>query len=406
MILTYQAVNQAGQKTQDSIEAGNVAEAREMLRGRGLFVTEIEQAKKAATTARATRTKALHHVSFPVKTLALFTRQMAMLMNSGSTLVPAIASIRKQMTKSQHAEVLERLTADLEEGTPLTDALRQFPRIFDPVFCAIIAAGEASGTLAEMFERLSSIVQQRRAIRNKIIGALTYPALLVVMSSTILMILLFFVLPRFNQMFVQLGVDTPTPTKLLLGLGVFLRESWPFLLAGIAVLGGGVAAIVSSDRGRQWLSNIQLAIPVFGPLRSRLIQGQVFRTMGTLLGARVSFLDTLELTRNATRNNRFQDLFDRLEDAVTSGGEPSSAFEASGLIQPYICQAVRTGEQSGNLGSALSYCADILDETNSELINTTMRLLEPAILIGMGFVVGGVAISLFLPLFDMTAAMR
>ncbi len=405
MILTYRAVNQAGQKTRDSIEAGNVQEAREVLRGRGLFVTDIEVTKKESTK-RVTEAKTLHQVALPIKTLALFTRQMAMLMNSGSTLVPAISSIRKQMTKPQHADVLEKLTTDLEEGTPLTEALRQFPRSFDPVFCAIIAAGEASGTIAEMFERLSSIVQQRRAIRNKIIGALTYPALLITMASTILLVLLFFVLPRFNQMFVQLGVETPTPTRLLLDLGVFLRGYWPFLLGGIAGVAGGVAAIVLNDRGRQWLSNMQLVVPVFGQLRSRLIQGQVFRTMGTLLAARVSFLETLELTRNATSNNRFQDLFNRLEDAVTSGGEPSSAFEATGLIQPYICQAVRTGEQSGNLGSALAYCADILDETNSELINTTMRLLEPAILIVMGFVVGGVAISLFLPLFDMTAAMR
>ena len=141
-------------------------------------------------------------------------------------------------------------------------------------------------------------------------------------------------------------------------------------------------------------------------VRTRLIQGQIFRTMGTLISSRVGLLDTLALVRETTGNRRFQKLFDRLEEVVTSGGQMSTAFEESGLIEPYICQAVRTGEDCGSLGDAMTYCADVLDESNTELVDAVTRLIEPAILIVLGVVVGGVAISLFLPLFDMTSAMQ
>ncbi|MGB2984562.1 MAG: type II secretion system F family protein, partial [Phycisphaerae bacterium] len=332
--------------------------------------------------------------------------QMAMLLRAGSGIVPAVAAIRRQMRKPTHATLLGQIIADLEDGMPLTDALRRHPRTFHSVYCAIIAAGEASATLTEMFERAAAIVGKQRAMRNKILGALAYPTLLTLMSCNIMLVLLFFVLPRFNDMFVQLGVEAPASTKLMLATADMLLGYWP------VVLGAGVLSIVAavslltSQRGRQWISNVQIRIPVFGRIRSRLIQVQVFQTMGTLLQCGVGVLETLDLVRGSTRNRRFQRLFDDLDHAVTSGGQLSTAFEDSGIVEPAICQAVHTGEDSGNLGEAITYCADVLDETNTELINTSMKLIEPAILIGMGLVVGTVAVSLFLPLFDMTSAMR
>jgi type IV pilus assembly protein PilC len=163
---------------------------------------------------------------------------------------------------------------------------------------------------------------------------------------------------------------------------------------------------MTSSAGRQWLADLQLKLPLFARLRSRMIQVQVFRTMGMLLESGVGVLDTLHLVRKSTRTRRFQQLFNELEEAVTGGGRFSSAFEQSGLIEPYIAQAITTGEESGNIAGALTYCTDILEETNTEMINALMRLLEPIILIGMGLLVGGVAVSLFLPLFDMTAAIQ
>jgi type II secretory pathway component PulF len=334
------------------------------------------------------------------------TRQVAMLLRAGSGIVPAFSAIQRQTTRPGHTALIGRIIADLEDGLPLTDALRKHPRSFDAVYCAIVAAGEASGTLTEMFDRLSVIVGKTRAMRKKILGALAYPCLLTVMCSHIFLVLLFFVIPRFNDMFIQLGVEAPASTKMLLATSGALRAYWPLLAGAVILAAAGVFWLVTSDRGKAWLSDVQLMIPLLGRLRSRLIQGQVFRTMGTLLESRVNVLEALGLVRESTRNRRFQSLFDELEAALQSGGRLSTTFESSGIVEPYICQAVHTGEDTGNLGGAITFCADMLDETNEELINLIMKLLEPLILIVMGAAVGGVAISLFMPLFDLTAGIR
>lgn len=405
MILTFDAIDAAGQPSTDSIEAADSREAVDQLRRRGLYVTRIEESKdqKRAVEARPTSSGA---VRLPLKTLVLFTRQMAMLLRAGSGLVPAIMAIKRQMKKPGHAALLGDLVSTLEDGTQLTDALRKHKSTFDPVYCAVVAAGEASATLTEMFERITSIVSKRRAVRNKIIGSLAYPALLICMCCSILTTLLFFVLPRFSAMFTQLGVETPMMTRVLLATGDTLTSYWPVLLGLVMAMILAIMWLTKSTRGRQFMSDVQILIPILGRIRLRLIQAQIFRTMGTLLESSVGVLDTLELARGSTQNRRFQDLFDSLDEAVTSGRQLSSVFENTNLVEAYVCQAIHTGEDSGNLGGALTYCADMLDETNAELIDTGMRLLEPVILIGMGLVVGTVAISLFLPLFEMTSAMR
>lgn len=407
MQLTFEAVDAKGRSTHDAIDAANTADAVEQLRRRGLFVTRIRQAAGKLTAVRERASAASDEsTALPLNTLAQMTRQVAMLLKSGSGLVPALTAISRQLKKPAHARVLQVIVSDLEDGAPLSDALRKHPRSFDAVYCAIVAAGEASATLPEMFQRLSGIVMKRRAMKKKVLGALAYPALLILMCGNILNVVLFFVLPRFAVMFKQLGVEVPVSTRYLLGIGEFIGGHWPMLLGAAAVVIAGITLLVTKDAGRQWMTDAQLRIPVFGHLQSRLIQGQVFRTMGMLLEAGVGVLDTMELARRSTRNREFQHLFDRIDDCVTSGGRLSSAFENTKLIDPYICQAIHTGEESGSLGPAITFCADNLDETNEELINVITRLLEPIILIGMGVVVGGVAISLFMPLFDLTSAVR
>jgi len=405
MLLTYQAVDKNGERRSDTVEADSTNDALDLLRRRGLYVTrvaEVAQREKAVRTERITASK----VRVPIKTLTLLTRQMAMLLRAGSGLVPSYMAIARQMHSPRHKALLHRIVADLEEGSTLTDALRRHPTTFDAVYCAIVAAGEASASLDGMFHRLSLMLGKRRAIRKKVLGTLAYPALLVVMCTGIINTLLFFVLPRFADMFLQLGVEVPTSTKALLSLGSFVRDYWPVLLAGIA--GGVICAVLAlrTAAGQRWLSNVQTSIPLVGGLRSKLIQGQLLRTMGMLIESRVGLMETLELAGRSTNNNRFRALFEDLEEEVTSGGQLSASFERSGIVDHAICQAIRTGEESGNLGEAMTYCADVLDESNEELINVMAKLIEPAILLGMGMVVGAVAISLFLPLFDLTSAIN
>ncbi|MEK6797336.1 MAG: type II secretion system F family protein [Planctomycetota bacterium] len=403
MLLTYEAIDGTGKRCRDTIEATSAQAASTRLRGEGLFVTQIAHELPGTRVEGRASPPARR---LPLKVLVQVTRQLAMLLRAGCGVVPALAAIQKQLKRPEQRALVSRMIADLEDGTTLTEALRRHPGVFGAVYRAIVAAGEASGSLGQMFDRLAVIVAKSRALRKKLLGALAYPALLIGMCFHILLVLLFFVLPRFDGMFKQLGVETPSVTKALLAVGSALQSYWPVFVLAAGALGAGGAWLATSTRGRQRISNWQLHIPGLGPLRSRLIQGQVFRTMGMLTESGVGVLETIELVRGATGNRRFQGLFDQMQASVSGGGRLSYALETSGLIDPSLCQAIHTGEDSGNLGEALTFCADVLDESNEETIVVLTRLIEPAILIGMGAVVGGVAIALFLPLFDLTSAIR
>ncbi len=408
MNLTYEAVDTTGQRRTDSIEASSQHEALDRLRQKGLFVTKIGESdeRPQRTTGAAPASSSAHEPRLPLKVLTQITRQLAMLLRAGSELVPGLQAIQRQLKNPKYKKQIGAIVSDLEEGAPLSEALQKHPRSFDAVYCAIVAAGEASGTLSKMFDRLTNVVGKRRAIQRKIIGALAYPALLIAMSSNISLVILLFVLPRFDAMFKELHVDTPATTKVLLSVSATIQNHGVEILAAVIFVLGAVVATLLRPAGRQWVANIQIYIPVLGTLRSRLIQGAAFRTLGTLLESGVGLLEALALSSQTTKNAAFGKLFKSLEESVVSGGGLAATFESSGLIDPAICQAIHTGEECGNLGIAFTFCADTFDETNEELITTVMRLIEPLILIGMGFVVGTVAVSLFMPLFDMTSAIQ
>jgi len=309
-----------------------------------------------------------------------------------------------QMKYPDHRRMLDLMTEDLEQGVTLTDSLRKYPRSFDAAYCAVVAAGESSAMLPEMFGQLATIIGKRRIMRNKIIGALVYPALLMVLSVAILSVMMFFVVPRFAGMFSSLGVELPLTTKMIMDAAQGLRQSWIIILALVAAVVIGAVYLLKADRGRQILANVQIRVPVVGRLMSRLIQGRSFRVLGMLLEAHVGLLEALDLARRVTGNDRFQLLYSRLQDSVTSGESVSGPVEQCGLVSPSIVQAIRTGEQSGRLGESITYVADVLDEENAELLTAVTKLIEPLVLIVMGLIVGAVAISLFMPLFDMTSA--
>lgn len=403
MIVAYEAVDSEGRTREASMEATDERDAREKLRRQGLFVTRVEVAKGTAQSPRALKAEG---GKLPLRVLTQLTRQLSMLLRAGSGLVPALSAISRQMKKPTHVAVIDSVVEELEDGRSLAEALQLHPRTFNPVYTAIVAAGEASGTLTEMLERLAGVVGKARALRKKIVGALAYPAVLVVMCLSIMNVLIFFVVPRFNVMFTQLGVETPSVTKGLLWVGATLQSYWPLIVGGVCLMIAGACFALVSDAGKQWLADVQLRIPIVGGLRRQLILAQVLRTMGVLIDSKVGILETVALARRSTRSRRFQALFDGIDECVTSGKRMSTAFERSVVAEPALCQAVHTGEDSGHLGESMLYCADMADENNEELITVVMRLIEPVILVGMGFVVGAVAIALFIPLFDITSAIR
>jgi type IV pilus assembly protein PilC len=405
MNLTFEAIDGSGRNVADIIEAPSAKEAVESLRQKGLFVTHIARAKVEEVRRRiGAASSEFVKVRFSLRQLVMFTRQMAMLLTSGSGVVPALNALSRQLKDARQQGVIRQITADLEEGFPFAEALRKYPAVFDASYCAVVAAGEASARLPQMFAKLAAIMGKRKAMRNKVVGATAYPVLLTLLCVGILNVLLFFVIPRFGDMFRGLGVPLPASTKFLLAVAGGLRTWWPVPVGAAIGLVIALVYLCKSAVGRQLVSDAQIRIPLVGRIMSRLIQAEMLRILGMLIEAKVGVLDALDLARGVTRNRRYLQMCDDMEEAVTAGNSLSQIMERSELVDASICQAVRTGEESGSLGESISYVADVLDEENTELVGVATKLLEPLILIGMGVVVGVVAISLFVPMFDVTAA--
>ena len=412
MKFTYQAFDAAGKAVSGSTEAPDQNEAMEVLRRQGLYVTGVQA---AAGDGGAASAAALAYASAggggrrrmsrrnQLKNLALFTRQLSVLMTSGTPLVQALGSLERQSNEKVWRGVVGTLRARVEEGATLAQAMEAQSDVFDPVCRSLISAGESGGSFDQMLERLAALTRRQMHVRNAVVGALIYPALLVVVAVGVLATMLLFVLPRFATLFETLDVALPPTTKMLMALSDFLRGYWWALPAGGIVVGFVGQAWLKSAAGRRAVDSIVLRLPMVGPILKSFAVARIARVLGVLLNGKVPLLEALSLARHTTRNVNYVDLVARAEDAVTKGGSVSTAFAAGDLVSPSLCEAIRSGEQSGQMGPLLLSIADFLDEDNEVVLKSLTSILEPVILIVLGLLVGFVALSMFMPLFDLTS---
>lgn len=403
MKISYEGYNKAGAKKVGWLEASSVEDATEQLRKKGMFVTEVAEVSDAkASVARVKKKKGSSRISVTV--VAEFARELSVLISTGTPLIEAIISIERQSSSEAWSAVLTDVRARLEEGDSLTVSLDSHPEVFDAVFRSLVAAGESSGHLDTMLQRISVLTRKQAQIRSSLLGAMVYPMLLIGIALLVTGLLIAVVLPRFAGMFESLDTELPASTSLLMGVSDFVRSYWwgviPAIVAGLV----GAVRWVTSDAGSQKISVWTLGIPKFGQIQRSFMTAHITRLMGVLLDARVPMLEAIELTRESVSNPRYVDLLNRSEEAVTRGESISSAFIEGGLMIPSACEAVRNGEETGRLAEVLVHISDYLDEDNETFVKSASSLIEPIIMVGLGLMVGFVAISMFLPLFDLTAA--
>lgn len=409
MLFVYTALNARGERISEQLEAPDLTHAQQELIRRGLCVLECEPRRRMALNGRAADRAALPAGPQGGRRprggeLTGFVRQMGMMLRAGAPVVPALRAIAEQTGRAAWRAVLADLGDRVEGGATLRDALAAHPRIFPSALCSIIAAGEATGALADSFARLTVLLEARQRLRRRVRGALVYPALLLTMAIGVLATMMFFVLPRFRQLFEMLNTPLPTLTQLLLDASNWLQAWWA-PAAGLPLAALAAAALwLRTPLGRGVLSRVLLRVPLIGRAIAGAALAQLLQTWSALLRSRVSLLEAVEQTRDATSNPVFRDLVVQVENAIIQGRTMSGVLRASGLVPPTVVSTVATGEETGKLGEALEFVGGWIEEENDELVRSITRLLEPGILIVMGVVIGGVAISLFLPLFDIATA--
>ncbi|MFT3785701.1 MAG: type II secretion system F family protein [Tepidisphaeraceae bacterium] len=300
--------------------------------------------------------------------------------------------------------MVESIRKKVEEGRPLSEAMRAHPGVFDQLCLSLVTAGETTGDMSAMLDRLATLTRKQLKVRGAVRGAMVYPSLLIGLGFVVLSSMIFFVLPRFEGLFKELDAPLPPTTEFLLWLSRVMTAWWWAIVPATAALVAGSLWWLRSPAGRVQVQTTVLATPRLGQLVRSLTTAKLARLLGTLMESKVPLLDALRLVRESTHQIAYGRLMTQVEDAV-GRGEPISAILAeSSLIAPCVQEAVRTGEASGRLGAPLVQMADFLDEENEVVVKAITSLIEPIILIALGVVVGVIALSMFLPLFDLVSA--
>lgn len=396
MRFRYEGMDKSGGAAVGVIEAPGADEAQDALRRKGVFVSRLDVSKEHAEAAGG--------VHAGPKVLSHFLRQLAVLVSTGTPVVEAVASLERQTTGGAFKEALRDIKRRLEDGSSLSEAMAAHPRTFDPVCRSLISAGEAGGKLDEMLVRLSALVRQQAKIRANVGGAMVYPSLLVVVSVSVMITMLCFVLPRFEGLFKSLDTPLPASTQWLMTLSELLRAHWYWFVGGLVAVGGGAYAWLGTEAGRRGLHTAAITLPPAASVVKGLCVARVARVLGVLLEGKVVMLEAIRLARDASGNVHYGELLQKAEERVTRGELLSSVLEKSKLIPGTVVEAVRSGEKSGQIGPVLMSIADFLDEDNEVIVRSLTSILEPAILIVLGVIVAFMSMSMFLPLFDLTAA--
>tara|TARA_Y100000588_G_scaffold230943_1_gene244737 strand:- start:157 stop:1389 length:1233 start_codon:yes stop_codon:yes gene_type:complete len=400
MKLAYTAFDQMGRAVTDQIEAVNATEAGDLLRRRGLFVTKIGGSSSATQTTKVHRGPVTGRTR-RLKQIQVFTRQLYVLVASGTCIVEAMETIELQVKDYVWRGVIGDVRRNVEEGLSLAEAMAAHPHYFDAITRNLIAAGESTGKMPAMLERLSVLIQKQVQVRCTLVGAMIYPALLMVISVVVLVAMMFFVLPNFAGMFANLDVALPPTTRFLVALSDLMRGYWWALI--VASIGVVVGAYVwcGTPSGKILIDTLILKIPYMRIIMRDFMTARIARLLGLLLGSHLPLLEVLGLIRQTTVNCHYQQLVVNAEDAVTRGNPISAVFGRSDLITPSVRQVVKSGEHSGQVGPLLLNMADLMDEENDMFVKSITGIIEPIILVVLGLLVGFVAISMFLPLFDL-----
>jgi type II secretory pathway component PulF len=398
MKLSYEAFDRSGKLVRGVIECSSREEAAGKLHEEGLYVSEFRAGGVAEESAPRSSLPSIKRL----KGLSLVARQLALLISTGTPIVEALRAIERQVADPKWRVVLSDVRARVEDGSPLSEALAAHPKSFDAVARSLVHAGEAGGTLEEMLRRLATLTRQQEKLVATVMGSMLYPAVLIVVSVAVLVLMLTYVLPKFTSMFEALDAPLPATTQFLMVLSDGLRSYWWAVPPALVGLGFVAWQMLTTDGGRRKIEWALLHGPLVGKIARSLMVSRMVRMLGVLLEAKVPLLEALQLARESIPCRHFKNLLSRAETDISQGESLSTAFARDGFVPASVAESIQNGERTGRLGNVLASLGDFMDEDNELIVRSLSTIIEPVILIGLGILVGFVAISMFLPLFDLT----
>lgn len=399
----YVALDKAGKESKGLIEGDTPKHVRQILRDRSLLpvkVTEVAQKE-----AKRQRSFSLRRGISPAE-LALVTRQLASLSQSGLPLEEALLAVSQQNDQPRTKSILLGVRGKVMEGHSLADGLAEFPQAFPELYRATIAAGEQSGHLDVILERLADYTEARHELRQRISNAMIYPIALVVMAVGIVTFMLATVVPRIVNVFQNMAADLPLLTRMLIGLSDFLRDHWLLVIIGFAALGYGVWWLLQRDGPRRRWHRLLLSLPLTSRLTRGINTARFTRTLSILAGSGVPILDALKISSEVIENLPMRDAVNEAAIRVREGGSISTSLATSKLFPPMMIHMISSGEAGGRLEEMLGRAANGQEREVDSLIATLLGILQPLLIIIMGAIVLTIVLAILLPIFQINELIR
>jgi type IV pilus assembly protein PilC len=414
---SYKAQNPQGQKKSGEIVAADKPRAKNMLANKGLRVLKLTA--MAPEQEEGTQRKGLSRYiykdrhgriqielteSLPnTKELALFTKQFSMMIENGIPMLQALQLLKEQQKKEAFCEIIGKIIKSIEEGSNLSDALEPYPRVFDSLYVAMARAGEASGRLDKILRQLVTYIEKAAKLKSQVKSALTYPSLIVVVSIGVIAILMVFVVPSFAEQFQESGQELPGLTQMVISMSNFFMNEWHKMLIGLVLAALGLRYYYNTDRGRGVIDRLILKAPIIGDVMRKIAIGRFCSTMATMLSSGVSILEALNICAASSGNKTVEEFVQTVKDEISKGESFSEPLMQSELFPKMVSSMVAVGESTGTLDEALAKVTEIYDDEVDAAVSAMMSMIEPAMIVIIGSIVGFILIAMYLPIFDMAS---
>jgi len=389
---TWVGQDKSGKTVRGEMRASGEAQVNATLRRQGIKIVDVKKQKLGGGS------------SITDKDITLFTRQLATMMKSGVPLLQAFDIVSKGHSNPRVSRLLIDIKTEVETGSSLKQAFEKHPLYFDALFCNLIGAGEAAGILDSLLDRLATYKEKILAIKSKIKAALFYPISIVVVAFVITAIIMIFVIPVFKQVFTSFGADLPAPTLMVMAISDFFVRYWYAIFGGMF---GGVYAFFwtwkRSEKMQIFMDRVILRIPVFGDLVRKSSIARWTRTLSTMFAAGVPLVEALESVAGASGNYEYFVATKKIQSEVATGSSLTSSMQGTDVFPNMVIQMVAIGEESGALDSMLSKVADFFEQEVDDAVEALSSLMEPMIMVVLGVVIGGMVISMYLPIFKLGA---
>ncbi|HMP03718.1 MAG TPA: type II secretion system F family protein, partial [Gemmatales bacterium] len=399
----YEAMSTTGEEIKDTVDAASEDEAQQKIRQMGYFVTRIQEqagAKKAQKRKKVTGKKRKTFVIGGVRTkhLCTFTRQFSVLQDAGLPVLRSLRILEGQLKPSALKNALIDIVDDVESGSTLSDAFAKHPKAFDRLYVNMLRAGEAGGALEAILQRLADFKEKAQSLKRKVIGAMVYPVVVILVAVAILSFILIYIIPKFKKIFNDFGMKLPEVTQILLDVSDFAQEY--FWVAPIVIFCWWlmIKIIRMFKKGAYALDWIWLHVPVIGGIIEKTVVARTTRTFGTLIASGVPILDALSIVRETSNNAVFEAMYQRIYESIREGETIAAPLKESRLVDDMVVNMVDVGEETGELDKMLYKIAQVYEEEVDVLVESLISLLEPLMIVFLGFCVGFIVIALFYPM--------